>query len=61
MVPTEFINSEMSLYDVRGTKIFSANISNNETIINTSGLGSGLYFVTINGNEDSFSRKLIIR
>ena len=58
------VNSEfvISVYDVRGVKLFSTNISvaSNEISVNVPSLKTGVYFVRLTHNKNVWSKKIVV-
>ncbi len=54
-------NSNIKINDITGKIVYSKNNSSEKEQINISHLKSGVYFITIENNDEFFSKKLIVK
>ena len=64
VIETNFANSSekqfLQIYDMKGSLLFSENIQNGRTTIDTGNLAEGVYEVRISDSTRSFNKRLVI-
>ena len=60
---TQSNNINVSLYNILGTKVFNASLSNNVNTqtLSTVGMASGIYVIELESGNDRLTKKLIIQ
>ncbi|MBI3502475.1 MAG: T9SS type A sorting domain-containing protein [Bacteroidetes bacterium] len=56
-----FINADMEIYNVFGEKMYSEKISNHKSVIINLNLATGIYFLNIKTEKESFTQKISIQ
>ena len=60
---TQITSTEVSLYNILGTRVMSTTLDNttNTQMISTNGLSTGIYVLKLASGQDQLTKKLIIK